>query len=102
MRVPMRTCSVASIDGRWQIGLIARSKREKKRQQESRYLRVARLAYHITQQALPRYSHPPEPTYLRSHQLKEPAVKALVYDLHRQLVHALSRSLQLSEIYKLR
>jgi hypothetical protein len=32
----------------------------------------------------------------RSHQRRESAVKALVYDLQRRLVHALPRSLQLS------
>ncbi len=40
---------------------MARSQREKKRQRESRYVRVARLAYHIAQRTLPCYSHPKSP-----------------------------------------
>jgi len=36
-------------------------KRNQKRRRESRYLRVARIAYTIAQETLPRYSHPKSP-----------------------------------------
>jgi hypothetical protein len=36
---------------------------------ESRYVKVARIAYHLTQQALPRYSHPKSPHHFTLHQL---------------------------------
>ncbi|MCD6541348.1 transposase [Candidatus Bipolaricaulota bacterium] len=36
-------------------------KRNQKRRRESRYVRVARIAYAIAQEALPRYSHPKSP-----------------------------------------
>src|SRR5437762_408309 len=36
---------------------------------ESRYVRVARLAYHLAQQALPRYSHPKSPHHFTLPQL---------------------------------
>jgi len=36
---------------------------------ESRYVRVARIAYHLTQQALPRYSHPKSPHHFTLPQL---------------------------------
>lgn len=40
-----------------------------KRTRESRYVRVARIAYAITQQTLPRYSHPKSPHYYTLPQL---------------------------------
>jgi len=36
-------------------------KRDQKRRREGHYLRVARIAYAIAQEALPRYSHPIHP-----------------------------------------
>lgn len=36
---------------------------------ESRYVTVARIAYHLTQEALPRYSHPKSPHHFRLPQL---------------------------------
>jgi hypothetical protein len=36
---------------------------------ESRYVKVARIAYHLTQQALPRYSHPKSPHHFTLPQL---------------------------------
>jgi len=38
-----------------------RRKRDRQRRRESRYLRVARIAYAIAQETLPRYSHPKSP-----------------------------------------
>src|SRR3972149_4945970 len=36
---------------------------------ESRYVKVARIAYHLTQEALPRYSHPKSPHHFTLPQL---------------------------------
>ncbi len=36
---------------------------------ESRYVKVARIAYHLTQEVLPRYSHPKSPHHFTLPQL---------------------------------
>ncbi len=69
---------------------------------ESRYVKVARIAYHLTQEVLPRYSHPKSPHHFTLPQLAACVLLMYYLDLsYRDMEEWLLASDQICQVLEL-
>jgi hypothetical protein len=69
---------------------------------ESRYVKIARIAYHLTQEALPRYSHPKSPHHFTLPQLAACVLLMFYLDLsYRDMEEWLLASDQVCQVLEL-